>query len=831
MEAVMIRVLNMSFAAGCTAFEVIVWRGIMKKFPKKYGYWLWMAVLFRFLCPVVLTAPVSLLPVNPKPIGMEIVYTQKPKVETGVIWLDRAVNQTVMNSLAPVSEDQSVNPIQIVLAIAFVLWILGMAVFFCYHLWQWVKLQRICSASRNQGTMEQGKQRIAIRASDQISGAFTMGILYPVIYLPSDLEPEEQDLILHHELVHIRRRDGLVKILWIGALMIHWFHPMAWLSFRGMCKDMEMSCDEQVIFERGQKERVEYSKILLKEAERRNRCLLPLAFGKHSAYQRIKNILSYHKPGKGSMAAGALIGTVVIIGLLVSGNSNLPKEPGSGKDVKKSQSPGQQEENQGEESKMGETSDTTVIIGGADGPTSIFIAGKVGADDDREDPLQSISFDWLSSVKLLPHRAENKESSESVSENEQVSRVYLDAASEDLLMFHGAFGLFSFSKDADGCWHPDLFYPNEGEYEALFTAIQKSVPKAAASGDGIHKEDRFLSGGAREDFVVSGWGNGGWNDNQDFDVLKMEDGRIAVLGGRPSGDGTCFLRDLWYGYYDPDEQVMRQVFLFLGDGKELVNEKGQISQCMYLFSREDYTYLFRSPRTLLEFEQKAGEGKGLPEASVFSLPYGRMELVRYQNGNEEILDPLACMQSWEQQKVVLTEERLIYTAAAQETLMDFKNPGLTSICFDGRNRQTANILYQVYDGLSYADGWLYYEGWTNDQEFPRPLMRMKPDFSGQQQMGLLTGSLLAVLDGGACWQLDWDQNRIMVSSVEDLENQTRFLADGEDGKYQHCEMETIGDELLQITISPLEPLPEEAPLEVRQIGTQMFKLRIPKGKG
>lgn len=829
MEAVMIRVFNMSFAAGCTAFEVIIWRGIMRRFPKKYGYWLWMAVLFRFLCPVVLTAPVSLLPVNPKPIGMEIVYTQKPEVETGVIWFDRALNRTVMDSLAPESPAQSVNPVQIVLATAFVVWILGMAVFFCCHLRQRLKLQRICLVSRCQGAINLGNQTIRIQVSDHIGGAFTMGILHPVIYLPSDLEPAEQELILHHELVHIRRKDGLVKLLWMAALMVHWFHPMAWLSFRGMCKDMEMSCDEQVLFERGQKERVEYSKVLLREAERGNGLLLPLAFGKHSAYQRIRNILSYRRPGKKTMAAGAVIGAAVMIGLFVSGNPKPPKGAGTPRDILPAD--GQQEHGEEEEA-MENHPESTVIIGGADGPTSVFIAGKTGGDgskDKEEDLRKSLSFDWLSSVTLLPHRAEAAESAEGIPENEQAVRVHLDIATENLLMFHGEFGMFLFTKDADGYWCPNLYEPDQEEYEDLVAAIEKTVLKAPDGSNQIQKEDGFLIGRHGQDLKMPGWEDGDLNDSQDFDAVKMADGRVAVLGGSPSMDGTYALRDLWYGYYDPDEQVMRQVFLFLGDGKELVNEKGRISQCVYLFARQDYSYFLQTPRTLLDFEKREDEGENKSQASVFSLPYDRMELVRCKNGKEEILDPLACMQGWEQQKVVLTEERLIYTAAPEETLMDFKNPGLTSICFDGSSRQTADILYQVYHGLSYADGWLYYEGWTNDQEFPRPLMRMKPDFSGQEKVGQLTGSLLTVLNGGVCWQMDWEQKRIMVSGIDHLENQTRFLADGEDGKYQHCEMETIGEEILQITISPLDPvLEKEWPFEAGPIGTQIFRLQIPK---
>ena len=52
MENVMIRLGNMSFAAGCTVLLILVLRILIKRLPKAYSYGLWMAALFRFLCPV-----------------------------------------------------------------------------------------------------------------------------------------------------------------------------------------------------------------------------------------------------------------------------------------------------------------------------------------------------------------------------------------------------------------------------------------------------------------------------------------------------------------------------------------------------------------------------------------------------------------------------------------------------------------------------------------------------------------------------------------------------------------------------------------------------------
>lgn len=561
MEAFMIGILNMSFAAGCTAFEAMIVKNVLEHFhlPKKYAYWLWMVVLFRFLCPFILIAPVSFLPVNPRPLRQEIVYGRHPEVLTGVDWLDDLVNENVMNSLAPESPAVSANPIQVLLWAGFILWAFGAAGFFLYHLYQLRKLKQLLSTSVPAGEFpgeregKAGKGRIPVRISDRIDGAFTMGIFRPVIYLPVGLKEEASRIILHHEWIHIRRKDGLVKLLWMAAVMVHWFNPAAWLCFRRMCGDMEMSCDEQVLWEQGCGEKARYSKVLLDEAQKRNRLILPLAFGKSPVSRRIRNILAYRKPGKKALFAGGVIAAAASAGLLVS-SGKLAETWKYGDSVLGTQ----------EETKEADPSDpaSVAVIGGADGPTSIFIAGKIagsGENGSGEDEAVQVPEELLKSVRLVPHW-------DADSPPEGAVRVLLDFASEDMLIFHGAFGSFVFTRTEDGFWHQDLFVPaGEG---FLAEEAQEYLPgQGGMSSDSIHVEDRLIGNGQDPGPRAA-----------DLAVGKMENGKIAVLGAGMEEDGTCLLKNLWYGYYDPGEQILHQVFLFLGDRRELVNQKGQIQQ-------------------------------------------------------------------------------------------------------------------------------------------------------------------------------------------------------------------------------------------------------------
>ena len=55
------QVLNMSMTGSVVILLVMLARLILKRAPKIYSYALWSVVLFRLLCPVAFTAPVSVL--------------------------------------------------------------------------------------------------------------------------------------------------------------------------------------------------------------------------------------------------------------------------------------------------------------------------------------------------------------------------------------------------------------------------------------------------------------------------------------------------------------------------------------------------------------------------------------------------------------------------------------------------------------------------------------------------------------------------------------------------------------------------------------------------
>jgi beta-lactamase regulating signal transducer with metallopeptidase domain len=75
-----------------------------------------------------------------------------------------------------------------------------------------------------------------------------MGWLRPVVLLPASaitgLTPEQLELILAHELAHIRRRDYLVNLVQTGAETLLFYHPAVWWVSHCMRVEREHCCDD-----------------------------------------------------------------------------------------------------------------------------------------------------------------------------------------------------------------------------------------------------------------------------------------------------------------------------------------------------------------------------------------------------------------------------------------------------------------------------------------------------------------------------------------------------------------------------------------------------------
>lgn len=287
MEAVFLKLLNMSILAGWLVLAVVVLRLMLKKAPKWIACLLWALVAVRLICPVSLKSVFSLIP-SAETVPQDIMIAQKPMIHSGVRALNSFVNPVLLETLEPTPGD-SVNPAQVLVAVACVVWILGLGTMLLYALISYMRIYKKVAPSI--------KFHEYIYICDYIETPFILGIIKPRIYLPSTLDKEKVAYVVAHENAHLKRRDYLWKPLGFALLSVYWFHPLMWLAYALLCRDIELACDEKVIKQLGEGDKKAYSDTLLAcSIPRRMIVACPLAFGEVGVKERVKTVLNYKKP-------------------------------------------------------------------------------------------------------------------------------------------------------------------------------------------------------------------------------------------------------------------------------------------------------------------------------------------------------------------------------------------------------------------------------------------------------------------------------------------------------------------------------------------------------
>lgn len=286
MAAIFERVLNMSLTGSIVIAVVLLARLLLRRAPKIYSYMLWAVVLFRLLCPISLSAGLSVL--KPLPVtttqGLSTV-TYRP-VEP-VIPASGEIGQEAARP-EPAETVKAETGLQAMTLAAAVWLTVGGALAGC-SLVQYIVLRR--------KLREAAPYRGEVYLSDSIATPFVMGVIAPKIYLPWDTPQEERRFIIAHERQHIHRGDPLWKLLGYAALCVHWFNPLVWLAFFLGGKDMEMSCDEAVLNRLGEDIRADYSQALLRLATHKRLIAgMPLAFGEGETKGRVRNMARWRRP-------------------------------------------------------------------------------------------------------------------------------------------------------------------------------------------------------------------------------------------------------------------------------------------------------------------------------------------------------------------------------------------------------------------------------------------------------------------------------------------------------------------------------------------------------
>ena len=329
MTSIFIKLLNLSISAGMLVLLVFAFRLFLKRYSRRAVCLLWIVVALRLIIPFSFESRFSIMPSgdfvstvvsDEESRNGTTTNTVKTSDNVGASDINKTDNNILLAQTVSENETRNSNPDNSTMINMYpsennsdmdtliingffnterfwkmlsVVWLFGVTAILLYIIIGYVRIRKLTSESVLYN--ELGIDNVFI--CNRIDTAFIFGIINPRIYLPERLDRTQSENIVAHELMHIKRRDYVWKLIGFILLMVYWFNPVMWLAYVLFCRDIEFACDEQVISKMNISQIKDYSDtLLLCSTDQSVSYGCPLAFGEVAVKDRIKAALSYKKP-------------------------------------------------------------------------------------------------------------------------------------------------------------------------------------------------------------------------------------------------------------------------------------------------------------------------------------------------------------------------------------------------------------------------------------------------------------------------------------------------------------------------------------------------------
>ena len=210
------------------------------------------------------------------------------------------------------------------------LWLAGVTFFSIRLVVSWTRVQRLARNAAKPATASWQhaaarladalglRRAIALMESAAVEVPTVIGWLRPMILLPasalSGLTAEQLEMVLAHELAHIRRNDFLINLMQTVVETLMFYHPAMWWISNRIRDEREHCCDDLAVAVCGNP--LQYARALTRLEElRAARTELAVAANGGSLMMRIRRLVVSQKESTGGgarWAAGAAVLAVVI---------------------------------------------------------------------------------------------------------------------------------------------------------------------------------------------------------------------------------------------------------------------------------------------------------------------------------------------------------------------------------------------------------------------------------------------------------------------------------------------------------------------------------------
>ena len=310
-----------------------------KRYAAKWKYLIWIFLALRLLIPFSgangqeVMDRMSLLKVGTNSESEE--NDANNPIDTAMPYRGIVVEiPAQMTTPIKASSEKSTADITM-LDIVTLVWIIGSLIFIFVHLISYshykrqvlkngkmIKETRILSQIFRLKCELHINRTVCVMEYDEAESPMIIGFIKPVLVLPKEQYcSEDLFFILKHELVHLKRGDVYLKLLFVTANAVHWFNPVIWIMQKEAVIDMELSCDERVTQGTSFALRKAYTETLLSMLHKQcvKKTVLSTQFygGKKIMKKRFKNILIRNRKKNGISILICAVILSITLGMLV----------------------------------------------------------------------------------------------------------------------------------------------------------------------------------------------------------------------------------------------------------------------------------------------------------------------------------------------------------------------------------------------------------------------------------------------------------------------------------------------------------------------------------
>jgi GWxTD domain-containing protein len=302
-----------------TVFAILV--GLLtlafRKNRAQVRYWLWFSASVKFLVPFALLLSLGGY-LGRSPVAKSLPV---PAIPSAVL---QVAEPFPVDFPAPPPSQTHVDWVPIILVS---LWMCGFLSVTLNRFRAWL---RIRAALRSSTPLEISFP-VPVRSTTHPLEPGVVGFIRSRLLLAEGIKerltPEQLQVLLTHELCHVRRRDNLTATIHMVVEALFWFHPLVWWISAHLMEERERACDEAVL-ELGGEPQV-YAESILKICQWCVESPLACAPGIAGAdlRRRLTRILTQrpqNKLGSYRKMLLALVSAAAIVGPVLCGFVNFP---------------------------------------------------------------------------------------------------------------------------------------------------------------------------------------------------------------------------------------------------------------------------------------------------------------------------------------------------------------------------------------------------------------------------------------------------------------------------------------------------------------------------